>query len=202
MIGIYPIVEGHGEVRSVPELIRRVLWEVFEFYEFEVISAHRLKRGQMIANESQELLRAVQLGVSKIRQSYDGGLVIVILDADDDCPAEIGPELHGRIAREDVSTSVVVAQREYEAWLLASADSLADHRRVRDDAATPDNPEQIRDAKGHLERNVLAAGEHYSPTIDQQALTAIFDIVQARTAASFDKLCRDIGAIVETVRQA
>ena len=55
------------------------------------------------------------------------GGILVLLDADDDCPAELAPTLlnRARSARPDCRVSVVLANREFEAWFLASAQSLA-----------------------------------------------------------------------------
>ena len=43
----------------------------------------------------------------------------------------------------------------------------------------------------------MTAGRSYVETLDQAALAASFDLLQARTAPSFDKFFRDVVAIVE-----
>jgi len=54
------------------------------------------------------------------------------------------------------------------------------------------DPESIRDAKGTLTRN-MAGSQSYSPTHDQPALTAVFDMQLARRRSdSFDKCWREI----------
>ena len=120
------------------------------------------------------------------------GLISVLLDADKDCPADLGRKLLDRISRSDVATSVVVAKREYEAWFLAGANSLIGCRIVSDTAVAPPDPESIGDAKGYLERHVLVPGAVYKETVDQPALTEALDLEMARAAPSFDKLCRDL----------
>lgn len=54
---------------------------------------------------------------------------------------------------------------------------------------------RIRGAKEWLTAR-MAEGRHYVETLDQPALTACFDLQQARRAASFDKFFRDISAVL------
>jgi hypothetical protein len=145
--------------------------------------------------KSGELERYVELAMRSVAGT---GALLVLLDADDDCPATLGPELLTRVraVREDVPAVVVVANREFEAWLLASADSLRGHRGLPDDLEPPGDSEAIRDAKGWLQDRRID-GRAYSPTIDQPALTAVLQLDRARTrSASFDKLWRDIEHLI------
>jgi len=201
MIAIYPIVEGHGEVFAVPELIRRVTSEICARYDIVVLSAHRVPRGRMVAEESDHLERAVELGARKIEQKEMPGMIIVLLDADDDCPAQLGPRLLERISRDKVNVGVIAANREYEAWFLTGVRSLRGRRGISAMAEPPENPEAIRGAKQYLERNYLTAGASYSETVDQVALTALLDLGEARAAPSFDKLCRDLCRLLASMPQ-
>jgi hypothetical protein len=56
------------------------------------------------------------VAAAALRVSGRGG-VLILLDADDDCPAEYGPVLltRAKAARPDKSVSVVLANREFEA---------------------------------------------------------------------------------------
>ena len=87
---IVPIVEGQSEVESVPELLRRILgnWGVFDV---QVAPAFRVKRNLVV--KPNEIERAVKQAV---RSRANAGGVLVLLDADDDCPAELGPSLLSR----------------------------------------------------------------------------------------------------------
>lgn len=126
------------------------------------------------------------------------GGILVVLDADDDCPAELGPALlnRARSARPDLRVSVVLAKREFEAWFLASARSLAGRFDFPADMKAPDDPETVRDAKGWLSQH-RSGGRPYKETVDQAALTSAFDILQARKySPSFDKLCRELEVLL------
>ena len=94
--------------------------------------------------------------------------------------------------RSDRRIRVVLAQREYEAWFLAAADSIAGHRELAGDTTAPADPESVRDAKGWLTSR-MPPGRAYRETRDQPALTMMFDLDQAkRGAQSFDKLWRTV----------
>lgn len=193
MLSIYPIVEGHGEVAAVPILLRRFAYEVFETYEFEVLVPHRLPKNQMAT--ASHLENAVTLARRKLDQCEGRHAILIVRDADDDCPGQDAPALLTRAERvaEPIPVSVVFAKREYESWLLAAIQSLQGQRGIANDATAPINPELIRGAKEHLEQYCMIAGATYSPTIDQPALTSRFSFEEARQACpSFNKLWRDL----------
>ena len=126
------------------------------------------------------------------------GGVLVLLDADDDCPAQLAPALLNRAqsARPDRRVSVVLAKREFEAWFLASAQSLAGNFGFLADMEAPADPEGVRGAKEWLSRH-RPRGNPYKETVDQAVLTSAFDIGRARKhSPSFDKFCREIEALL------
>ena len=192
---IFPIVEGHGDARALPILLRR-LANADSIYDLRVLAPFRIPKGQI--TNTDELEKAIEFGARKLRQEDRNSGILVLLDADEDCPAQLAPRLLQRIAiaRADVVSRVVVAKCEYEAWFLAAAHSLRGRRGVRDDATPPDDVESIRDAKGYLERHLMIPDARYSESIDQPAFTAVFDINEARTAPSFEKLIRDVRSLL------
>jgi len=116
------------------------------------------------------------------------------MDCDDGCPAGEGPEILRRAAqiRPDIQIGVVLAHREFEAWFIAAIESLRGKHNIAAEAACPADPESIRGAKEWL-GGVMMSELRYSPTTDQPALTALFDIQAARRKArSFDKCFREI----------
>jgi len=179
------IVEGHGEVEAVPILVRRIA-ETVGVYP-EVLHPMRVPASRLI--KAGELERAVEFAA---RRCGPDGSILIVLDCDDDCPAEMGPQLLARAApiRQHQRITVVLAKREYEAWFLASATSIAGRRGLPIDLTPPDDPEAIRDAKGWLADRMDEGA--YSETTDQAALTAVFDMATARCADSFDKCWREV----------
>lgn len=187
------LVEGHGEVEAAPSLVRRIAGVLA--LPCVVRSVHREPRTSLLKEGGLE--RAVTLLSHKVGPD---GAVLVLLDSDDDLPCRLGPSLLARAqrARPDRRIGVVLAEREYEAWFLAAAASLRGRRGLPDDLEAPPSSATIRDAKGWLSQRMPRG---YSPTLDQPALTAVFDLEQARTAGSFDKLIRELTKLLTTSRE-
>ena len=138
-----------------------------------------------------ELERYVELAA---RTSGRNGRVLILLDADDDCPRDLAPQIlsRARSARGDRLIQVVLAKREYETWFVAAAKSVAGHQGLQSVTVPPADPESLRNAKGWLSAR-MPRDRSYSPTRDQSPLTAVFDLEQARRGApSFNKMWRAV----------
>ncbi len=193
MLSIFPIVEGHGEVSAVPILLRRFAHEVFNAYEIDVLQPYRLPKGKM--GLTPHLETTVTFARRKLEQREGDRAILIILDADDDCPAEEALRMLTRATQiaEPIPVSVVFAKAEYESWFLAAIHSLRGERGIANNAAAPIEPEAIRGAKEYLQGHCMVPEATYSPTIDQPALTQRFSFEEARQACpSFDKLWRDL----------
>ena len=189
MSKIVTIVEGPGEVVAMPILIRRIAEVAAPEAVPHVPRPIRVKRDRFL--KENELERYVDLAG---RQAGPDGGVLIVLDADDDCPPELASTILGRAtrARSDRVIKVVLARREYEAWFLAAADSIAGLRGLPSDLTPPANAESIRNAKGWLTSS-MPPGRAYKETRDQPALTSLFDLAMARRrASSFDKMWRTV----------
>lgn len=183
------IVEGHGDRRALPVLVRRIAQAVVPEAVLTIPEPIRIPKDRLL--KEGELERAVHLAAGHVGEQ---GGVLVLVDADDDCPAAVGPDLLGRArgARGDKLIGVVLAKREFEAWFLAGASSLGGQRGLPADLPAPPDPEAIQGAKEWL-RKRMEGSRTYSETVDQPALTAALDLSQARQAsASFDKCWREI----------
>jgi hypothetical protein len=183
---IASIVEGHAETRSIGVLLRRLRPTV------RVLPPQRVPRSRLL--RAGEIERAVELAA---RKAGPGGAILVLMDADDDCPAALGPSLLARCrsAHAAVSTRVVLAKRELESWFLAGIESLRGRRTLAIDAASVPDPETApRNAKGFLSR-VMA--RPYQDVIDQVAFAAQLDLELARRhAPSLDKFLRDVASLL------
>lgn len=193
---IVPIAEGHGEVEALPALVRRVLAERLASPQVNVGKVIRQPRTRLVQPPDYDVLkRTIELAA---RRGGPGCGILVVVDADDDCPRELVTKLRNAAeeVRPDVATRAVLANREFEAWLIAAATSLRTHRRVRDDAVPPADPEAIRDAKGHLQNAILRPGETYSPSVDQVRFCSMMSLEEARRCRSYRKLEKDIADLV------
>jgi hypothetical protein len=194
LAAIASIVEGHGEVQAVPALVRRIAASGKPVVYPRILDPIRVRRSGVV--KEGELERYVELAARKL--GGDGG-ILILLDSDDDCPAELGPHLLGRAraTRSDLPIAVVLAKREYEAWFLAAAISLRGCCGLPDDLTAPPSPEEIRGAKEWLSDR-MAGSQKYVETLHQLSLTLHFDLEAARAADSFDKCYREISRLLAT----
>lgn len=192
------VVEGHGDVEAVPVIIQRIAQEIQLALPLEISRPIRIPRSRLI--KPGELENAVELAARQVRG--DGG-VVVVLDSDDDCAKELGPELLGRAraVRNNVPVTVVLATREVESWFIAAAASIAGCCGLQRPLPVPADPEGIRGAKEWLAQR-MEGGRVYSPTLDQPELARVFDLQAACTARSFSKFRRDVRRILETTVEA
>ncbi len=182
------IVEGHGEVSAVPILLRRIASWRTPGRSPDILPPIRVRRDRFL-NRDDECKRYLRLAAAKCEE---GGWILVLLDADDDCPAQRANQVLMRAAAYMAhrKVSVVFATREFEAWFIAAAASLDGYRGFAFDPADTIEAETIRDAKGWL-RDRMAGGT-YGETTDQPAFSACFDLQQAFDGSrSFRKLCSE-----------
>lgn len=191
------IIEGDGERDALPILLRRVIQAIDPAHYVQFPRPFRRPRGQL--KRQHRITEAVDF----VRRTLTPPCaILILLDADDDCPAELGPQIlaWASAAHGGVPMSVVVANREYEAWFLAAAETLRGHRGLSQDLSSPPNPEGISGAKEWLALH-MPRGQPYSPTPHQASFSALMDLEMARRRApSFDKLCRDVRRLVDALR--
>ena len=189
------VVEGHGEVQAVPILLRRIGEMQKEPVYIDVPMPIRTKRDRFLRND-EEFKRVLLLAAAKAGEK---GGILVLLDADDDCPATLGPETLSR-AKTIVgqkTISIVLVKREYEAWFLAAAESLSGKRGLPENLVSPPYPEDVRGAKEWLSEQMVGS-RAYHETLDQPPLTTLFDITLARSrSASLNKFTRDVASLLK-----
>jgi hypothetical protein len=191
------VIEGHGEVRAVPKVIYRLAHER-NVWDLSVPEPFRRSKDSLVAEGGLE--RAVDAAARRVGPV---GGVLVLLDADRACPAELGLDLlrRARSARPDTPVSVVLPKCEFEAWFLAAAASLAGHFGFPDDLVAPAEPESVLGAKEWLS-NRRPRGHPYKETVDQTSLASVFDLKQARDGSpSFDKFCREVEFLLNARRE-
>ena len=186
MTTVASIVEGDGEVSALPVLLRRLAdWRGPADY-VDVLTPIRVYKDRFL-NRPEEFSRHLKLAAAKCG---DTGWILILFDADDDCPATKGSDIlaraqalipHRRVA-------VVLANREYEAWFIAAAESLNGCRGFRSlahDASV--DAEGPRNAKGWVRDRMPGS---YGETTDQPAFSQKFDMALAHERSrSFRKLC-------------
>jgi hypothetical protein len=194
VLNLSVIVEGHGETQAVPLLLRRIGQLVCPDLDLNVLRPLRIGRHKLV--KQGEVERAVELAA---RRAQPPRAILILVDAEDDLPCVLGPDLLARAssARRDIPVAVVLAKREFEAWFLAAMESISGRRGLRPNLAPVADPEAIRDAKGLLTKS-MEGTRAYSEVLDQPALTATFDIELARKRSdSFDKCWREVVRLLQ-----
>jgi hypothetical protein len=181
------IVEGHGEEQAAPTLIRHIA-RAFSFHAAIRCAVRRIAKSQLL--QPGELERAVEALTRQIGRRQP---LLILLDADDHCPKDLAGNLKARCDSKhaDVSIAIVIAKREYEAWFLASARSLAGRRGLAEQLDAPAEPEEIKGAKEWLTAH-MRGDQSYSPTRHQAAYSDLMDLAEARSAQSFRKLEKEL----------
>lgn len=193
-MNVVAIVEGEGEVAALPILLRRLAAWRTPAVSAQVSTPIRVRRERFL-NRDEEFRRFLLLASAK---AADDGWILVLLDADDDCPATLGAEIKARaeLCVGHQRISVVLAAREYEAWFIAAARSLD---RFRGFSLEPDvvvDAEMPRNAKGWMRQRIV--GGSYGETTDQPAFSARMDLQEAFDGSrSFRKLCKEWEALAE-----
>ena len=208
---IIPIVEGHGEERAVPHLIKRWLRHRRFHPYFDVPDAAINTKGcgkLKAAYDRHRHLGVEHYVTAALRGRPDA--IIIILDADDECvnrgPGNgLGPELLAR-AQEvapHIPLAVVAANPEYEAWFLASIDSIRTAGLLPESSKRVPrivNPESHRGCK-KLIADLLC--RPYEETFHQLELSRgmTFSPRAHYRSPSYGKLLRDLERITQEARR-
>jgi hypothetical protein len=185
---VVAIVEGDGEVAALPILLRRINQWRGPANLVEVARPIRVRKDRFL-NRDDEFNRHLLLAAAKCGEA---GWVLVLLDADDDCPAEKAPKLLARACAclPHRRVSVVLAKREFEAWFIAAAASLNGCRGFSFEGSNAVDAELPRNAKLWVKQRM--AGGSYGETTDQPAFSARIDLQQAFDGSrSFRKMCAE-----------
>ena len=195
---IVAIVEGDGEERAVPQLIRRILGERMCRYDINVPRPIIAKGTSTFDKKSEQFLRYA------VKEGCDG--ILVLMDADERCPYDKARSVSKEADTLGLNVPIVIvyAKSEYETWFIASlSDHTGDGIRSRlgldQSVNAPDNVEDIRGAKEWL-RNRMPSGRRYSETSDQKDLTPHINLEQAHyRSRSFRRLCHAVEELVQAV---
>lgn len=190
---VAPIVEGHGEVRAIGILLRRIGEVLFPGSYVDTIPAIRVPKDKMM--KELDLSRAIALASLKLEEKRLTNwrtTILILRDADDEPACELGPALlaKARVLNPGVDVTCVIAVTEFETWFAASPESLTKFLRIEQEDATID-PESSRRGKNWIKQRFLRP--RYSETVDQPKMTAHLDLQLCRERSpSFEKLVREL----------
>lgn len=178
-------------MESVPILLRRRMQEVGLYCE--VGRPVRVPRNKLLKAGGIE--NAVQLALLRPECDY----VFIVFDAHEvEEVCRMAPLLLQRATGASVGkrVSVVLAVKEFEAWLLAALLSLRGYNGIRGEAAPPADPEAIPGAKERLEGCFEDPRRAYAETIDQPRFASRFSFNEAAHVRSFRKLLKEMDAAI------
>ncbi len=221
---IVPIVEGRGEQAAAPILLRN--WLRFRRYDRHVDvdpkgPVYAGGKGNLVTTHDADLGRGIEhfASLAWLRQP---DAILVLLDADEDCPVTLAASLLARARTQvpsDCPIGVVVANRKYEAWFLAAfaskvfRDSLMSQRYVLKQNRLPQglNVEAISGCERRLEELIDfgqgdSAGRRtagYKKTKHQAELTSLlpFGRFMTRRSPSFGRLLRVLDVLLSQARR-
>lgn len=187
------VVEGFGDVPSVPILIGRI-GGVFGISAYASMPAIRSK-GLTQLKRPGELERWILLA-----QSRGADATLFVVDADDDCPKALSADFWARVAAMGGAVKSPVhfcfIEREFEVWFLTDAEGL--RRELpgyswQDDVRIA-NPSAIRGAKEALNR--LLQDATYKESRDQEIMSKKLDVKNVyANDRSFKKLVKCITSL-------
>ncbi len=187
---IQPIVEGDTEVVTLPLLLRRLIAEAGAY---TVDIGYPVKRPRSLLSREDGVHEAVRLA----RLEPDCDAILIVFDADDDCPKDLAPGVQAwaQAAAARLPCYVVMPNREFEAWFLAAIESLRGTRGIRHDATSHPDPESKRGAAEELRRR-MTPNRTYSKRTDAAALIQALDLAEAhRRCRSFRRMVRAFGLL-------
>jgi hypothetical protein len=191
---LVPIVEGYGEVSAVPNLLRRILWQMTR-YDIQIAHAKN-------ANGRTNLIKTggLERFVQYAWKEPECGAILVLIDSEGDCPVDIARDFSRRIEAMGIlfPVVIVIAHRMYEAWLLASIATISGHLDLPAGLHPPPDVEAVRDPKAWIDRQ-FPSGRAYKETQDQDAMTHLMDFALVLNARSFRRLLHAIEEALEAI---
>lgn len=194
MRALHLLVEGAGDEQAAPPLIRRLLHEEHQRYDWLVDPKHVMKVGSLA-----KLRGRLANYIEHLRAKASCAGALILLDLEDQLPCEEAPVLAEEIARLQplpFPVVIVFAHREYESWFLAGLAGIAAGSPHFPAGLTyPNDPEAKRGAKEELDKRMPATVK-YNPVLHQAEFTRLLRFEEARRAPSFRRLERALGELL------
>ena len=189
---IVPVIEGRGDALALPRLLERILHERLGRYDIRIARGKQnvvnaKDKGQLTAHLGRYLLHAAR------KPRCDG--ILVLVDTDEHCcPINLANHLRAQIATSGTGkpVEIVCACQEYEAWFLASIDTIKGNLYISNSSTLVVPAEGQRSPKGWLSAQ-MPRGRSYKPTSHQLPLTELVDLDLAhQNSRSFRRLCHAV----------
>ena len=207
MTKLYALVEGHGEVASVQNLLVRISQSQKCFQPW----GDPLRWQNLHQWEPQSGRGGVLKGVNFIRSKQDVGGLLILRDEDDMCPRDLAPEMATRLRDLGLPFPVayVLLHPEYEVLFLPCLEEMTgtfpDGRPGLVTGVTWDGDswEARRGIKEWLSKH-FPRGRGYKPTMDQAIMTSKIDldVLRRSDVPCFGSLERGVHLLCEHMGSA
>lgn len=215
---VAPIIEGHGEYESLRILLERIWSEFLEGDFVRMVQSVRFSRNKSAKHKGKgnsrrfeidrkEVVEAVQAAIGHLDQeplivASDPEPILILIDADGDGPAKLGPAL-SKVAndalgrrKERIEIACAVAHVEYETRFVAAGESLRDkgYHRWAEDFSTDLQPGISKGRKKVDRRSPRGLPGNSGPGRHDER----YGLGACRESSpSFDRLCRESEKIKE-----
>lgn len=194
---LHLLVEGEGDIKAAPILLRRLLQEQYGRYDWQVDPKHTMKVWGLA-----KLRNRLSDYIEHLRNKPSCHGAMILLDLEDQLPCEEAPALAEEIAilkPLPFPIVVVFACREYESWFLAGLTSIAlGSSHFPDGLTYPNDPEAKRGAKEELDKQMPPLLK-YKEVLHQAEFSKLLSFEEARRAPSFRRLERALGELLAAV---
>jgi hypothetical protein len=204
---VAPVVEGQTEQACVERLLQRVWGQLLGAPErLQVLEPFRGQRDALVHPDGAALTDCVRkaflkLNVKAGKDPQARRLLLVLLDAEGDLPCQLAPRLLGVVRAAlpaGAPVACVLPRRMLENWIVAGASTLAGVNGLPDALPAGEQFED-RSGAGWLEEQLRSRDRtrKYKKTVDAEAFVRAMNLHECRAnAPSFDKLCRELEALL------
>jgi hypothetical protein len=199
---IVPIVEGEGEVQAVPKLLFKILHDLGRFD----IQISQPKNANGVSNIWKPM--GLEHFLKLAAREADCAAILVLIDSDGKCPITLAKQLCQRAIAAQINQPIMIvcADHMYEAWLVASIESIAG-KKLGQREGLPANlqfegdPDNIPNPKQWLDKR-FTKGRGYKETADQVEMTKLLELERSLLLSrSFRRLYHAVEEALEAIDQ-
>ncbi|MHA1652978.1 MAG: DUF4276 family protein [Candidatus Thorarchaeota archaeon] len=200
------IAEGDkNSAEAVREIVRLILQDISERCPIARIIQ---VAGPIATGSKSKLLRKLEAHVQLCLRKREAQGILIVYDADDECPKDEAISLANKISTWSVGApvAIAIAQREFEAWLIASIDSIAGKHLegcngIRRGVSFGGTPDTIADPKEwlsqHLQQRPGRPFRKYKETKHAREMSKHVDVTLAtKRSRSFRRLVHAVEQVV------
>ena len=204
IVFVVAIVEGHTERTSFERLLQRIWHELGRPERLQVLEGVRAPRSSLIHPNGVALCEAIENVAIQLcpHLRHNPGcqsLILIDIDAERDCPAQLGPRLvaAANAARADLTIACVLAKRMFENWIVAGASTLGGVLNLPDPLPARTDVEAMNGSTWlDTQLRSVTPNSKYKKADHAIEFVKAMNLPEARsTSPSFARLCKKLECI-------